>query len=357
MKRMLAAVSLIVILAIVLIFAALQKMKDTPETAGPVQGRTIIQVAAEGKVEAMPGCEVEVGSELEGRIAEMSVEEGSSVRKGDLIAEMENRDIKAKLKEAEADSAASRAKYREVATGARDEELRRADATYEKATADMEAARREAERYGQLYQKGIVSKSSLDEMERAYRVAAAVRKEASEERNLLKAGPKKETLKYYEDASNKADASALYYRTILDKTRIVSPITGKVIRKYLQRGEMVSKEFQPYIVAVADPERVRINAEVDETDVGKFAVGDPAEVSSSAYPGQVFAGIVTDVADYAGLRKITPNNPAKNRDMKIVQVKIGLKQKTPLKLGMTVDVRILPARAGSSGVNDLKPSP
>jgi multidrug resistance efflux pump len=229
-----------------------------------------------------------------------------------------------------------------VATGARDEELRRADATFEKATADMEAARKEAERYDQLHQKGIVSRSSLDEMERAYRVAAGRQKEAAEERNLLKAGPKKDTLTYYEDASRKADASALYYRTILDKTRIVSPIDGKVIRKYLQRGEMVSKEFQPYIVAVADPERARINAEVDETDVGKFGVGDPAEVSSSAYPGQVFAGTVTEVADYAGLRKITPNNPAKNRDMKIVQVKIELEQKTPLKLGMTVDVRILP---------------
>ena len=340
MKKILAAASITVIL--IAIFAALYTKKKTPETAAPTPGRSVIQVAAEGKVEAMPGCEVEVGSELEGKIAEMFVEEGASVRKGDLIAQMENREIQAKLKEAEADSAASRAKYREVATGARDEEIRRADATFEKATADMEAARKEAERYDQLHQKGIVSRSSLDEMERAYRVAAGRQKEAAEERNLLKAGPKKDTLTYYEDASRKADASALYYRTILDKTRIVSPIDGKVIRKYLQRGEMVSKEFQPYIVAVADPERARINAEVDETDVGKFGVGDPAEVSSSAYPGQVFAGTVTEVADYAGLRKITPNNPAKNRDMKIVQVKIELEQKTPLKLGMTVDVRILP---------------
>jgi len=340
MKKILAAASITVIL--IAIFAALYTKKKTPETAAPTPGRSVIQVAAEGKVEAMPGCEVEVGSELEGKIAEMFVEEGASVRKGDLIAQMENREIQAKLKEAEADSAASRAKYREVATGARDEELRRADATFEKATADMEAARKEAERYDQLHQKGIVSRSSLDEMERAYRVAAGRQKEAAEERNLLKAGPKKDTLTYYEDASRKADASALYYRTILDKTRIVSPIDGKVIRKYLQRGEMVSKEFQPYIVAVADTERARINAEVDETDVGKFGVGDPAEVSSSAYPGQVFAGTVTEVADYAGLRKITPNNPAKNRDMKIVQVKIELEQKTPLKLGMTVDVRILP---------------
>ena len=342
MKKMLAAGTVAVILAAV-IFAIFYKKEKTPDTAVPAPARTVVQVAAEGKVEAMPGCEVEVGSELEGKIAEMFVEEGDSVRKGDLIAQMENREIQAKLKEAVADSAASRAKYREVATGARDEELRRADATYDRATADMEAARREAERYVQLHQKGIVSRSSLDEIERAYRVAAGRQKEAAEERNLLKAGPKKDTLTYYADASRKADATALYYRRILDKTRIVSPIDGKVIRKYLQRGEMVSQEFQPYIVAVADTERVRINAEVDETDVGKFAVGDPAEVSSVAYPGKVFAGKITEIADYAGLRKITPNNPAKNRDMKIVQVKIELAEKAPLKLGMTVDVRILPA--------------
>lgn len=343
MKKIPAAVAAAVIVAI-LVFAAFHKKKGARNTAVPAPESTLIQVAAEGKVEALPGYEVEIGSELEGKIAEMYVEEGTSVRKGDLIAEIENREIQAKLKEAEAESAASRAKYLEVATGARDEELRRADATFEKATADMEAGRKEAERYAELHKKGIVSRSSLDEVERAYRVAAARQKEAAEERNLLKAGPKKETLAYYEDASLKAGASALYYRRILDKTRIVSPITGKVIRKYLQRGEMVSKEFQPYLVAVADLEKVRINAEVDETDVGKFTVGDPAEVSSSAYPGQVFKGKVTEIADYAGGRKITPNNPAKNRDMKIVQVKIELTQKTALKLGMTVDVRILPAR-------------
>jgi multidrug resistance efflux pump len=344
MKKIFAAVSVTVILAAV-VFMAIHKRKDATEKAPPADGKAAVQVAAEGKVEAIAGYEIEVGSELEGKIAEIFVEEGDSVKKGDLIAQMENRDIQAKLKESEADSAASRAKYREVATGARDEELRRADAACARSAADTEAARREAERYGQLYNRGIVSRSSLDEMERAYQVAAGRQKEAEEERNLLKAGPKKETLTYYQDASNKADATALYYRRIIEKTRIVSPISGKVIRKYLQRGEMVSQEFQPYIVAVADPERVRINAEVDETDVGKFTVGDPAEVSSSAYPGVVYAGKVVEIADYAGLRKITPNNPAKNRDMKIVQVKIELAQRTPLKLGMTVDVRILPAKS------------
>ncbi|MBI5199841.1 MAG: biotin/lipoyl-binding protein [Nitrospirae bacterium] len=59
-------------------------------------------VTAEGKVEAMPGAEVEVGSELDGKIAEFFIEEGDWIKKGDTIARLENSDIHAKLREAEA---------------------------------------------------------------------------------------------------------------------------------------------------------------------------------------------------------------------------------------------------------------
>lgn len=103
---------------------------------------------------------------------------------------------------------------------------------------------------------------------------------------------------------------------------------------------MVLKEVQPFIVAVADVEKIRVNAEVDETDIGKLKTGNHVEITTYAYPGKVFKGVVKEIADYAGFRSVTPNNPAKNRDMKIVQVKIELSEKTPLKLGMTVDVKI-----------------
>lgn len=318
-----------------------ERLKSDDAKSAPAV-RTVRYVAAEGRVVAQPGYEVEVGSELEGRIAEFFVEEGTHVRKGDVIARIEDAEIRVKLTEAEAELAAARAKYREVASGARGEELRRADATFAKAAADAETAGKEAERYRLLYRQGIVSRSALDEMERLARVASARQTEAAEERELLRQGPKKDTVAYYEKAAERAAASMGYVRSILNKTRIAAPISGTIIRKYLEQGEMVNREVQPYLVAVADTAKIRVSAEVDETDVGRFKVGDPADVMSAAYPGIVFSGRVQEIADYAGIRTVTPNNPARNRDMKIVQVKIELQEKTQLRLGMTVDVLIRP---------------
>lgn len=83
---------------------------------------------------------------------------------------------------------------------------------------------------------------------------------------------------------------------------------------------------------------------MDETDSGRVKVGDPVDITSDAYRGTVFRGRVKQISDYAGARKIRPSNPAVNLGLKVVQVKIELFEKTPLKLGMTVDVKIASGR-------------
>lgn len=307
------------------------------------QPASLQQVAAEGKVEAMPGYEVEVGSELEGRIADIFVREGDVVAQGQPVARIESSEIQAKLREAEAECAVARARLEEVRSGSRDEEIRRATAAHERALADKDLAGSELERYRKLLSTGIVSNAEVDERQRAFKVSSARAKETEEEKMLLEKGARQETLKVHEDTLVRAEASAEYFRKVLDKADIRAPISGKVIRRYLEPGEMVSREVQPTIVAIADTERVRVNAEVDETDIGSVAIGDEVEISSLAYPGRLFRGAVQEIADYAGPRRVSPNNPAKNRDMKIVQVWIGFAEKTPLRFGMTVDVRIRPS--------------
>lgn len=339
MKRVLAfAVAAILLTAAAYYFLSGKRAAEEAVSAGPVKR----YAAAEGKVEALPGFEVEVGSEIDGRIAEILAEEGDYVEKGGLIARLENGDIRAKLKEAEAEAVVAKARYKETASGAREEEIKKAKAALERAAADMDTAAKEYERYEQLFRKGFVSMSDVDEKERVFRVAAARVKEAGEERTLLEKGPKPETLRLYEDSVKSAEANALYFKRLLEKTYIMSPISGKVIRKYLHKGEMISKEMQTAIVAVADVEKIRINAEVDETDIGKVHIGDIAEITSDAYPAKIYKGKVHEISDYVGGRKIKPNDSAKNLDMKVIQVKIELPEKTPFKLGMTVNVRIMP---------------
>lgn len=297
-------------------------------------------VAAEGKVEAMSGLDIDVGSELIARLEQVFFKEGDFVKKGDVIVRLDSRDIQAKLKEAEGEFIVTKAKLKEVVSGSREEEIKKAIASLEAAAADMDLAKTNLERHEQLYKEGVIPKSILDEKEKIFKVAKARVKEAEEEKRLLEKGPKQETIKVYEDTASRANATVEYYKRLLEKTVIKSPISGNVINKYLEEGETVIPE-KP-ILTIADVENIRINAEVDETDLGRIKIGDSVNVTSDAYPGKDFKGEVQEISDYVGIRNIKPNNPAKNIDMKVIQVKITLKEKTPFKIGMTVDVRIMP---------------
>ncbi len=321
--------------------AGLTLASKKAEDAMPKEAVPLRYVSAEGKVEALPGAEVEVGSEITGRIERFFVKEGDFVKKGALIAILENRDIKARLREAGTQVAVARARLAEVASGSREEEIGKAAASLDGAVAEMHLTSVELERYERLHRQGMVSQADLDQKKAAYKVSLSRVKEAEEAKTLLEKGPKQETLKLNEDMVKQAEATEEYYRRLLDKTSIKAPISGKVIRKYAEEGELVNLvSAETMLAAIADMGSVRVNAEVDETDAGKIKVGDPADVTSDAYPGKTFNGEIEEMADYVGVRKVKPNNPVKNLDMKVVQVKIKLKEKTPLRLGMTVDVRI-----------------
>ena len=332
---------LIVLTAAIITSSFLFRDNTADESATPTERR---YVAAEGKVEVMDNYRAEVGSELDGKIADFNVEEGDEVKKGDLIAKLDNRDTMARLSEAQAELSVSRSKLREVASGARDEEIKKANAVLESAIADMEFAQESLRRYKILYKEGFTTQEIIDEKEKTMKVAESRVKEAREEKILLEKGPKKETIKYLEDTVRKAGASVEYYREVLNKTVITAPISGKVIRKYLQKGEIISREMNIPLVAIADLKKIWINAEIDETDIGRFKTGDEVEIKSDAYPGKVFKGEVHRISDYVGAREFIPNNTAKNLDMKVVQVKIIFKDKDieHFKPGMTVDVIILP---------------
>ncbi len=299
-------------------------------------------VAAEGKVEAMPGFEVQVGSELISRVERMHAAKGESVEKGQVLLTLEGSDLKAKIIEMQEELKVAKARLEEVRSGARLEEIKKAAAQLESAKAEMELKRLNLERYSLLYGEGVAPKSMLDEKENEFKVGAARLKQAESELRLLEGGAKEETVQLYRDGVSRAEAGLNYYRSLFEKTTIKSPISGTIIERFLEEGEAVVPETP--ILTVADTKKLWVNAEVDETDIGRIKEGYPVEVRSDAYADRVFKGEIIRISDYVGARKIRPNDTAKNLDMKVIQVKIGFKEDVEFKIGMTVDVRILPKK-------------
>jgi ABC exporter DevB family membrane fusion protein len=295
-------------------------------------------VAAEGKVEALPGLEIELGTELIARVERFFVGEGDRVEKGQTIAALESSDVRARLKVSEAELQVARARLEEAASGSRPEEVRKAVAALDAVEADLALAEKELERHTGLYREGLTPDAVLEEKLRASRVAKARVMSAAEEKRLMELGPKKETIALHQDTVRQAEASVEYWRMLLEKTLVKAPISGTVLHRYLDEGEIANPETP--LAAIADTTRSRINAEVDETDIGRINIGDRVDVTSDAFPGRVFKGEISEIAGYVGSREIRPNNNSKNLDMKVIKVKVELKEPTPFKLGMTVDVRV-----------------
>jgi multidrug resistance efflux pump len=338
-KPVAAAATVIIIAAAV--YLALHLHSSTPGSTTNSQPPAPHVISAEGKLEARTGAEMDVGTEMTARIERFLVNEGDHVAQGQVIAVLDAKDLTARLRQAEAELAVTKAKRNEVAAGARNEEIREAQAVLQRAQSEQLQAGNELKRTEQLRKDKFVSQATLDNAESAYKVATAKVAEAEEHLHLLQSGPRSETLALHDAQVSQAEANVRFVRSLLDKTRVVSPIGGTLIERYLDVGEVTMPE-KP-LVAIADTSQLRINAEVDETDAGRLHLGDPVEISAYAYPGQVFKGRVEEIADYVGKREIKPNNPAVNLGLKIIQVKIALLEATPLKLGMTVDVRIMPA--------------
>jgi len=306
------------------------------------EGVDPVFVAAEGRVEALPGQEVQVGAEMTGRIETVLVREGDRVKKGQVIARLESKDIVARLNEAEAQRNLEKAKLEEVSAGARPEEIAQAAAAYRAASADLDLAQTNLARYRRLIAEGVVPTAAVDERQREYEVARNRLQEATERQALIEKGPRAETIEAQRMSVERAEVAKQYLERLLEKTVVAAPISGTIIRKNLHDGEVVYTENPLPLVVIANTERTRINAEVDETDSGRIHVGDLVEIRSDAYPGKIFNGEIEEIAHYVGGRQVVPNDPSRNMGVKVVQVKITLPSGSPLKLGMTAEVRIRP---------------
>ena len=91
---------------------------------------------------------------------------------------------------------------------------------------------------------------------------------------------------------------------------------------------------------IADLKRVRIEAEVDEFDAGRVALGAPVVVRAEGYDGQSWRGRVEEIPDAVSGRKLKPQDPGRPQDTRVLLVKVALDQATPLKLGQRVEVEI-----------------
>jgi HlyD family secretion protein len=252
----LAVIVLMVVAAAAFVWTRAVRSQSDAQGAGLQAVRVVRRdignvVKATGIIKPRVGAEVRVGSRISGVVKHLYVRIGDRVTKGQLLAELDDRDVIARHDEAVA-------------------ALQRAEVNLAYATTDLQRKR-------QLGAEGVLSRSELDLAERAAAVA--------------------------EKQVTAARASLAFAATQLAYGRIEAPIDGVVASVSTQEGETVAASFAaPTFVTLVDLSRLEVWAYVDETDIGRIRAGQNARFTVDTYGDHEFEGRVTTVYPRAEIR-------------------------------------------------------
>lgn len=294
------------------------------------------ELGVSGTVEAT---EVDIAPKITGRIEAVLVDEGDRVEKGRLLVRLDDRELAAQSAVAEAGVTAARARLKNLEAGSRGEEIRKARAILEQTEAALEKNRSDWKRADRLHADGMISDQEWERLKQDLEVGEARRREAREQLNLLMAGARREEIEEARAELGRAAASLEFARAQLENMRLVSPLSGTVLLRNREPGEMAGPDAP--ILTLGDLDHLWVTVYVRETELGRVEPGQPAEVSVDTFPGKVYAGRVSYVSDEA---EFTPKTvqTAEERVKLVFKVKVSVDNVNgELKPGMPADVRLV----------------
>ncbi len=312
------------------------------EEAAPAPVRRM-GVAAPGRVEGASEV-VEVGAAADGVVGEVLVREGQRVAAGDVLARLVCHDLEARVQSTRAAAEAARQALHRVLRGHRKEERAAAAAATAAADAVLAQARQHNERIEQLADGvAVVSRNDLSLARRDLSVAQARYEAAVEEERLVNAPPLPEEVARAEADARSAEAQAREAAARLAKCTVTAPIAGTVLRRHVNPGELVTLVLSRPIVSLADTSTLRVRAEVDERDVGRVWLGQPATVTADGLEDVRLSGRVTRLGVIMGRKRVRSGDPAEKSDRDVQEVLVDLDGRDArLVVGLRVTVLFAP---------------
>jgi RND family efflux transporter MFP subunit len=262
-----------------------------------VERRDLLEpLVVRGAVAAPPNEDVRLAPLVAGRVVAMRVAEGDAVRAGDVVAEIDPQPLI--------------------------DQARQAQAARSQARAALEAAELELARVRRLYERGIAAGKEVEDATAARAAAAA--------------------------AVEETEAGVRLAERQVERARVTSPIAGHVIRRFVGVGEQVDGTPGQPVVEIANVANVEVAAHVAAERLARVASGQPAAITSDAWPGRTFAGRVVavapavDPATNAALVRIRVPNPDR-------ALKVGMFAEAAIALSTKPGVLTVPPGAVARG--------
>src|ERR1700756_1591093 len=279
----------IVLLIAIGVFAATRggTKIDPSKLAKAEKGDLAKSVVATGKV--TPITKIEVKSKASGIVKKLLVDYGDHVKKGQLLAQLDKVEIEAQVEQSKAGLEAAEAN------------LTSSQADFERAKVDAEGPdvpmnKRAYDRAQSMAKDGVVSASALDDAQKNYDMSVNKQNVSKAQVTVLKAKIAQAQAQVAQDQANLKQLEEQ-----LSYTDIISPIDGIVLSRDVQLGDAVSSilvlgSSATLVMTLGDTSEVYVKGKVDESDIGKVYLGQPARIKVESFKDKTFTGKVTKIS-------------------------------------------------------------
>src|SRR5271163_4094700 len=274
---------------------------------------------------------INVNSKVTGRLAWIGVEKGDKVKEGQILVRLEDQEFRASYNQAKGTVANARAYLDELQHGSRPEEIQQAQHNLDEARATLANDKLTLDRTKELAAAGVVSKQLLDDTTGKF--------EADQERvnSLLKAfemakiGPRQEEIARAQGALAQAQGQMDYAKSQLDATVIRAPVTGTILDRTAEKGELITAQFasaaaggpQGSVVSLADLNDLQVELDIAQADFARLGAKQKGIVTTDTYPDKTYDGEIAQISPEANRQKATVQvkvqvlNPGKYPDVQL----------------------------------------
>src|SRR5580692_1688268 len=345
-KKIAIGVGVLVVLALIIGFTVHQSSKNVATVQTGKAQRQDLSTIVSASGEIKPKTYVNIGANAFGKITRLYVKEGDHVKKGQMLAQLENVQSSADVNANEASLQAA-----QTDAVAADAALKTSQADLLRAQADRERNKLDWERAQSLYKDGLISKSDFDSRKNAWATADA---------GLTQAEARVAQAKAQQDSAERhvaqAKATLTHYTDLLQKTTYLAPYDGVITNLPVREGETVVVGIQnaqgSTLMTIADMSVITAEVKVDETDIVNVHIGQASEVTIDAIPNKIFHGTVSEIGDNAIVRSSgvsTSQSASASEEAKDFKVVVTMTDPPPdLRPGLSTTAKI--TTAARSGV-------
>jgi len=302
-------------------------VRATAETSGNDAGGTVL--SATGYIVAHHT--INVNSKVTGRLLWIGVEKGDKVKEGQELVRLEDQEFRASYEQARGALDNARAYLDELQHGSRPEEVQQAQHNLDEARATLVNDKLTLDRTKELASGGVVSRQALDDATAKFDSDQQRVNSLDKAFQLSKIGPRAEEIARAQGAVMQAQGQLDYAKSQLDATVIRAPVTGTILDRTAEKGELITAQFasaaaggpQGSVVSLADLNDLQVELDIAQADFARLGPTQRAKVTTDAYPDKEYDGVIAQISPEANRQKATVQvkvqvlNPSKYPDVQL----------------------------------------